>query len=95
MTRRPSANSNEQQSRPKPEANNTPPVVRADEMYVADEFYRRCRWRRHSIRQAKRLGLPTIRYGSRDYIVGADAIAWFREIGSQQREAEQQQEVTS
>ena len=89
MTRRPSVNSNQQQARPKSEVNNTTGVIRADEIYVAEEYYRRMRWRKHSIRQAKRLGLPTIRYGSRDYIIGADAIEWFRRLGSQQREAEQ------
>jgi hypothetical protein len=73
--------------------NNYPAVVNGQEVYVFEEFARRMRWRKHSIRQANRLGLPTIRYGSRDYIIGADAIAWFREIGSPQREAEQQQEA--
>ena len=73
-------------SRPKPEPNNTPPVVRADELYVADEFYRRCRWRKHSIREAKRMGLPTIRFGSRDYVIGKQALEWFEQLGEQQNQ---------
>ena len=68
---------------------------RVDALDVDDNLYRRLRWRKHSIRQGKRLGLPTIRYGSRDCIIGAGVVEWFRCLGSRQREADKQEEATA
>ena len=71
------------------EPNHTPPSVRADELLTVAELARRLRWQKHSLRQAKRLGLPTVRFGSRDYCVGRRVLAWFERLGEQQQTDEQ------
>lgn len=70
--------------RPKPEPNNTVGVIRRDEIYVAEEAYRRLRWRRHSRQQARRLGLKVTRFGSRDYVLGRDLLDFFDRLAQQQ-----------
>jgi len=65
----------------KPTPDSSPPgIIEADAVYVAAEFYRRMRWHRHSQRQARRLGLPVIRFGSRDYIIGRKALEWLEKL---------------
>jgi hypothetical protein len=59
------------------QVNSSPPVVRADELYLWSELVRRLRWKRHSARQAQRLGLRPIKFGSRLYIHGSTVLAWF------------------
>ena len=54
------------------------------ELLTVEELSRRLRWKRHSTRQAKRLGLPVHRFGSRDYCIGDEVLLWFRTIGQQQ-----------
>ena len=71
-------------AKPKPAPNTSPPVVRADEIYTFEEVCRRLRWRKHSARQAKRLGIRLIRYGSRDYCLGSDVLAFFDGLAQQQ-----------
>ena len=72
--------------RPQPMPNNTAGVVERGKVYVADVLYRELRWKAHSKRQAKRLGMPVVRFGSRDYIIGDRFIDWFEQIGKQQAE---------
>lgn len=74
-------------AKPKPEPNTSPPVVRADELYTFTEAARRLRWKKHSIRQAKRKGLRLARYGSRDYVLGSDLIAFFDRLAREQERA--------
>ena len=70
------------QPRPKPEPNNTAGIVERGKVYVAETLYRELRWKAHSKRQAKRLGMPVIRFGSRDYIIGDAFIDWFSSLGA-------------
>ena len=72
------------QPRQKPVPNNTPAVVHAHELYTYDELARRLRWQEHSRRQAKRLGLKTIRFGSRDYVLGKHALEFYEQLAEQQ-----------
>lgn len=54
-----------------PSPSPTPPaVIRAAQLYDGRELCRRLRSRRHSWRQARRLGRRVTRFGSRDYITG-------------------------
>lgn len=72
-------------SRPVPELDgHLPGIIEADALYEAREFYRRARWRRHSQRHAKRLGLKVIRFGARDYILGKHALEFFERLAEQQ-----------
>ena len=70
--------------RPKPEPNTTPAVVDARQLYTFDEAARRLRWRKHSRRQARRLGLRVTRFGSRDYVSGAELIRFFEHLAQRQ-----------
>ncbi len=63
-----------------PRKNDTPPSVHADELLTVTELARRLRWRKHSLRQAKRMGLPVIRFGSRDYALGRRVLEWFESL---------------
>jgi hypothetical protein len=65
---------------PRAQANTSPPVIRADELYLWSELVKRLRWKRHSARQAQRLGLKPTRFGSRLYISGAAVMAWFADL---------------
>lgn len=69
-----------------PAASTVPASVQASEVMAVEELARRLRWRRHSIRQARRLGLPTVRFGVRDYVIGGDVVAWFRDLRTQQQQ---------
>ena len=60
-------------------------VIHADELYTKEELCRRMRWRQHSWRQAKRLGLETVVFGSRTYIAGSDAIAFLQSLKQQEK----------
>ena len=70
--------------RSKPEPNNTAGVVERGKLYVAKALYHEMRWKTHSVREAKRRGMPVIRFGSRDYVVGAHFIDWFSSLGQGQ-----------
>lgn len=70
----------------KPDANLTLGVVRADELYLWAEIQRRLSWRRHSARQAQKLGLKPIKFGSRLYIHGSTVLAWFADLAEKQNE---------
>lgn len=72
---------------PRPQQNTVPAVVEAGSLYTLQEVARRCRWKQHSVRQARRLGLPTIRFGSRDYVLGSDVLSWFKQLREQQQKA--------
>ena len=78
--------SDSKQPRPKPESNLTAGVVRADELYLWTEIQKRLRWRRHSARQAQRLGLKPIKFGSRLYVHGSTVLKWFEKLSQQQNE---------
>ena len=67
---------------PKPSPNATPAVISGNEMYLWQEVCRRLRWRKHSARQAQRLGLNPIKFGSRLYIHGSTVLAWFSKLAS-------------
>lgn len=69
---------------PRPEPNHSPPSVHAGELLTVEELCRRLRWRKHSLRQAKRLGLRVVKFGSRNYIIGADVLDFFRRLSDQQ-----------
>ncbi len=76
-----------------PQPNMSPSVIRADECYPLDEFARRLRWKKHSIRQAQRMGLRTILFGSRLYVLGSDGLKFFELLATRQM-AESQSEDT-
>ena len=67
---------------PTPSPNTSPPVIRADELYLWEELQRRLRWKKHSARQARRLGLDPIKFGSRLYIHGSTVLEWFSKLAS-------------
>ena len=68
----------------KPEPNASPPVVNATELYPLDELCRRLRWRRHSRQQALRKGLKSVLFGSRRYVKGSWALAFFDQLLKEQ-----------
>ena len=70
--------------RPAPKLSVSPAVIRADELYTWEELRKRLRWKRHSARQAQRLGLKPIRFGSRAYVTGEDVLDFFRKLSRQQ-----------
>ena len=65
-----------------------PGVVRAGEVYRLKELCRRLHWREHSLRQARLAGLRIIRFGREAYILGDDALDFFRRIGDEQEPRE-------
>ena len=67
------------------EPNTTQSVIRADELYTLEEAARRLRWRQHSIRQARCLGLRIIRFGSRNYVAGSAVLAFFEHLAELQQ----------
>ena len=67
-----------------PVPNSTPPVINAHELYTLEEACRRLRWKEHSRRQARRMGLKVIRFGSRDYVTGQAILELFDQIGESQ-----------
>ena len=71
--------------RPKPEPNSTPAVIDANSVYTLEELAKRARWKKHSIRQALRAGLRAPKFGSRRYVLGADAIRFFEHLADQQQ----------
>lgn len=71
--------------RPSPDLNKLPASVEAGSVLTLQELARRLRWKRHSIRQARRLGLPVVRFGSRDYCLTDDVVMWFRTLREQQQ----------
>ena len=78
---------NAKQPRPKPEPGGSlPGIVEGDSLYTLSELAARLRWRKHSIRQAVRAGLRVVRFGSRNYCLGSDALAWFEELAKKQTE---------
>ena len=81
MSSRPSETS---ESRTRPRTNNTSAVINVLEVYTMDEVARRMRWKAHSIRQAKRLGLKTVRFGSRDYVLGRHVLEFFEKLAQMQ-----------
>ena len=82
MTRRASQSPESHQ----PRANPLPAVVNANEIYLWEELKRRLRWKKHSARQAQRLGLKPIKFGSRLYIHGSTVLEWFEQLGQQQNQ---------
>jgi len=70
----------------KSEPNGYPAIVEKGCVYTVVELCKRLRWKSHSLRQAKRLGMPVIRFGSRDYCISDQFIDWFEQIGRQQAE---------
>ncbi|MGI6415054.1 MAG: hypothetical protein ACOX1P_05235 [Thermoguttaceae bacterium] len=73
-------------SPPASPAATNPRVIDADSVYPFAEVCRRLGWARHSARQARRLALPVVRFGVRDYVIGSDVITWFQRLGEQQRQ---------
>jgi hypothetical protein len=67
-------------------ADSCPAVVEEGCLYTLGELAQRLRWKRHSTRQALRNGLRTSKFGSRRYVLGADALAFFRFLAEQQAE---------
>jgi len=61
-----------------------PCVVSAGEIYDKGEVCRRLRWARHSWRQARRAGLRTVRFGARDFVLGAWIIEFFAALADRQ-----------
>ena len=76
------SNTPSKKPRPTPSPNTSPPVIRADELYLWEELQRRLRWKKHSARQARRLGLDPIKFGSRLYIHGSTVLEWFSKLAS-------------
>lgn len=72
------------QPRKRPVPNNTPAVANANELYTFDELSQRLRWKEHSRRQAKNLGLKVVRFGSRDYVLGRDVLDFYEQLAEQQ-----------
>ena len=58
--------------------------IRADTLYLAVEFRRRLGWGLKSYRQAKRRGLRFVRFARREYVAGADVLAFFGRLAEDQ-----------
>lgn len=71
--------------------NETPGEIRADDLYTFEEAARRLRWKKHSQRQAKKMGLQVSRFGSRDYVRGRAIIEFFAKL--EQARTEQENEA--
>lgn len=67
-------------------SNTSPPVINAHELYSLDEAARRLRWRKHSIRQALRAGLVTVKFGSTRYVTGQAVLNFIEKLAQQQAE---------
>lgn len=75
--------STSKQAQPRSDANTSPPVIRADEVYTLEEAARRMRWRKHSTRQALLAGLVTTKFGSRRYVVGQAVLDLMQKLAEQ------------
>lgn len=72
----------------KVEPNHTPAVIEPGIVLTAEELRKRMRWQKHSYAQARRLGLRTVRFGSRNYVLGTDVISFFENLAKQQNAEE-------
>ena len=61
-----------------------PAVVRSGELYSLQELRSRLQWQEHACRQARILGLRTILFGSKKYVLGEDVLSFFRKLGEKQ-----------
>ena len=68
--------------RQKPQPNNTPAVIDGNQVYLFEEACRRLRWRKHSARQAKNLGLQIVKFGSRNYVLGRHILEFFERLST-------------
>ena len=67
-----------------PPAASPPGVIETGCVYTLDEAAKRLRWRTHAVRQARRAGLQTVKFGSRRYVSGAAVIAFFESLADDQ-----------
>jgi hypothetical protein len=58
-----------------------PGVIKADDLYRADELMARMGWRRAAFRAACRRGLRTLRVGKRLFIAGSDVLEFVQRTG--------------
>ncbi len=58
-----------------------PGVIDGTAIYTLGEFQDRLKLGQHAMRQARRAGLPVRRVGRRGYILGSDALEFFRRVG--------------
>lgn len=65
--------------------NNTPAVIDANKVYTFKEAARRLRWKQHSTRQARRMGLRVVKFGSRNYVLGQHVLEFFQRLAEEQR----------
>jgi hypothetical protein len=77
--------------RPKPPTPDSPAIrsVSADEVLSLREFGRRLGLRNRILCDCQRKGLRTILVGRTKYIVGSDALDWFKQQGQQQAGGQQ------
>lgn len=59
-------------------------VIRAGELYRLRELQRRLGWGEHALRQAKVAGLRIVRFGREGFVLGSDALDWFRKLADAQ-----------
>ncbi len=70
------------------EPNHTPAVIEPGVVLTAEELRRRLRWQKHSYAQARRLGLRTVRFGSRNYVLSSDVVSFFERLAQEQNAEE-------
>ena len=58
--------------------------IQANSVLSATEFRRRLGWGAKSYRAAKRRGLRTVRFARREYVLGADVLAFFGRLAEDQ-----------
>jgi len=74
-------------AKPKPTATTSlPGVIRADEMYFADEARRRLRIGAWAWRQWRRDGLTVLRVSGRAFVMGRDLIDFIQQRGREPNE---------
>lgn len=59
-----------------------PGVIRDGEVYRLAELQRRLGWHEHAVRQARLAGLRLIPFGREKYVLGSDALEFFRRLGA-------------
>jgi hypothetical protein len=60
--------------------------VSSSEVLCLSEFGRRLNLASRALADAQRQGLPTILFGRNKYVLGSDALYWFKRLAEQQAE---------
>jgi hypothetical protein len=62
-----------------------PAVIRSGEVYTLAELRRRLGWAEHGVRQARIAGLRLVTFGRQKFVLGDDALEFFRRLAERQQ----------